>query len=692
MVYCMSMKRPSIETNEPEYRITDIFRLENPDAADIETVFGSQEKSDAILDAFIAFKRRRNGNTAYGLYEYAPLEQNAVTELTQGNESLRILIAEAERREFCLKASLSPLSPIFAQTIVEHENEFRTHQIITTSPHTEKRVFAVSLRMDHIKTTLENDTGFKQELCARLTISPTVSGEMCIDAARNAIRERVFSFAKQHTGFAMSTSNWHITGALYNDSASIITSLKLSIHAWAELLYGANIPVPELLAQDILCAFAPYENQQSRYALLGTAQNGEWIVAQQMATNNLINQTNNALNYQAIADAIKAMPSSSGPATVTPLVIVHRIDQDGTVPEGFVAVTNPKKRSIFIVRPIGTERTDKDPDPVYPKSWNAELSTSQMRNLQQYRLDSFVSPKKLEQYLLDAHENSMPRTMSLTDAIVLDAEMDGSASMPDITGYSLMSQILAQDCNIDASEIFLPLIRNLTDIGIAMGAWIDEYAGDSIRLIFTDPANQSPNPSEKNVLFSIAAWRAQQQFDDAMTNLVKEQSLADATAPFVNAWSKQDLSAMRTAVTAFPNENKNLKLAQAFLYGREYIRATYGKDKYGMKTVSAKSACEFHYQGIGGATVADASVSHGKEILHAPEFDKERAQLETIAHEPGQWLVCNSSIYTRIELPWLKQLCTKSGNAYSIDVGKALADPRVAAYFASIGKYDLFKE
>lgn len=446
----------------------------------------------------------------------------------------------------------------------------------------------------------------------------------------------------------------------------------------------------DLLAQDILCAFAPYENQESRYALLGKTSDDDWIVAQQLSTNNLINQTNNALNYQAIADTIAQAKLTQEPKTITPLLIVHRPDQDGDTPEGFVKVLNPKKRSVFIVRPLTLNLSAQDFEPTYPDSWNPVLSVSQMRHLQAYRIDSFISAKKLEQYLLDKHADDGARSMNIDNAIVLDAEMDGAASMPDVTGYSLMSQTLAQDCNIDTSEIFFPLMQSLTQVGIAMGAWIDEYAGDSIRLIFSDPSAATPNPSEKNILFSIAAHQAQQQFDKTIIRTLEEKRSDPAIEAFFDAYEKHDLPAMLARLKRFPDKQKILKLAQAFVYGRTYIRLTYGNDKYGMKTVSAQSACAFQYQGIGGTTIAQATVEHGKEILSAPSFDKDRAELERIAHEPGRWLVVTKTIYENIAMPWIKKLCLPTESAYSIDIAKAIADKNVIAYFSSIGRSDLF--
>ncbi len=674
----------AIARHEPHDAGKHIFRLEDQSDASVERVFDTPEKSDAILDDFIAWKRASRTDAPYGLYDYAPLSPAETNRFVSGDESLQKLVQEAERREFCLKASLSPLNPLFIQTILEQEKELQETKRVAVSPNVQKRVFAISLRMERLKNRMEHNDDFARGLSARLGIEPGRNAEQIADAARDAIRKQVFAFAKKHTGFAMSTSNWHITGALYNDSASVITELKTSIRAWAKLLYSDAIPEPALLAKDILCAFAPYENQQAHYAMLGATKQGEYIVAQQLATNNLINQTNNALNYQAISDAIEQAKLSEEPKTITPLLIVHRPNDDDSIPEGFVRVLNPKKRSVFVIRPLSIERSDKDPDPVYPPQWNEAVSVAKMRDLQRYRLDSFVSPKKLEQYLLGKPQGEGIGTLLVENAILLDAEMDGSASMPDVTGYSLMSQILAKDCAIDASEIFLPLMQTLTRIGIAMDAWVDEYAGDSIRLIFTDPEGQTPNPSEKNALFSIAAHQAQQRFDQTVIATLEADKHDPDVAAFLRAWQSKDLAAMRSCVNA-AKKSKDRKLAMAFAYGREYIRITYGNDKYGMKTVSAQSSCAFHYQGID-----TAAVSHGKEILSAPSFDKERTDLERIAHEPGQWLVINKAIYDGINMPWMKKLCSPAENAYSIDAVKAHTDPHVIAYFSSIGEQGLF--
>lgn len=219
-----------------------IFGFASDSGITPDQAFDSPEKADRVLDAFIAWKKQHAPDKGYGTYDYKPLDQSVVKELTMNNESLRPFIQQAERREFCLKASLSSLNPIFARAIMDHEAEFQQAQVMVASPNTQKRVFAVSLHLSRLAQSIAFEQRSKNELCSKLGIDTTATDEGVIEATRNAIRERVFTLAKQHTGFAMSTSNWHITGALYNDSTSIVTSLKRSIYAWAQLLYGTEIP------------------------------------------------------------------------------------------------------------------------------------------------------------------------------------------------------------------------------------------------------------------------------------------------------------------------------------------------------------------------------------------------------------------------------------------------------------------
>lgn len=658
---------------------------------------------DKVLDNFIQWKAQTL-DKPYGVFDYEQVPAEILIGVAEVDKDLGKQLEALEKREYALKASLSPINPMFVRDWVENRAQLSAEGIMPIRAERELRVFAVESNLENVAQLLGSEQGgpaFKEGLVERYNIDLSATPEdeqniKIIDTIREDIRGKVSELVARHTGKASSTSNWHVTGVIDNNHEIVQKDLQVLVYDTLHKIYPEDGIDPAKAGADIMVAYAPNIAQKGEYFKLT-----DNIVELSYSTLGAIVPTNNALNHEQMLNAAIA-----NNVEMSPMVLVDKID-NGQVAEGYSIASQEKKGTKLAFKAVSFTH---NPDEIkalqeevangLPERISPQLSVAEMRELQKINVSTYIPARLLEKQINDRFARSKQSSLDITfaEAITSELSVAGSTSdetktlMADITGYSKASRYLAE-VDMDAAPIFRPMINKIADVARLTGGLQNDFAGDSLRVIYVKDqelrklygADYKPSAFfhlkevERTFLLSIAAHQIKANYEGEMTQVVANTAYGAAFIENLNSAGNADWERVKTDIN---NEsNANVKNAKAFLYAKARIEQD---GKFGIKSLSVSGDCTFSYgqkRTSEELATAEGSRIEKSEHLSAQNFDAKREVLENVARSKG--IAVDSQTFNSITDETLKNLFEQTPDpksseiVYVLDIEEALKVPAV---------------